>query len=241
MFHALITAAVAFGFGFVGSMPLTGPISVLVVSRAAQKDFAQSLRIGLGAAAAEGIYAGIAYFGFATFLARHPLVLPISHAVSAVVLSALGVYFLSWKERHLHPRERKNRLSGFWLGFTVSAFNPTLLATWTAGVTALYARQWVEFSMLLTVPFALAGGGGVATWEVLSVALLRRFADRFPRRAIMWVIRAMGLVVLAGGVWSGVDFVRGLRHPSAPGAPDPAHARAVSAKPSVTGVAKPQL
>src|SRR6185312_8306918 len=93
----LAVCAVALVFGFVGSMPLAGPISVMVVARAARKQFGEALHVGLGAAGAEAIYAGIAFFGFTTILARHPVVVPISHGVTAVVLLALGARFAFWK------------------------------------------------------------------------------------------------------------------------------------------------
>src|SRR5208282_1597048 len=84
---------VAFVFAFVGSLPLAGPIALLVVSNAASGRTKEALRIALGAAVAEGIYAFLAFWGFATFLARHALVLPISHGVTAVILCALGARF----------------------------------------------------------------------------------------------------------------------------------------------------
>ena len=63
-------------FGFVGSMPLAGPIAILAVARATRGRYGEALRVGLGAAVAEGIYAGIAFWGFTTFLARHAIVVP---------------------------------------------------------------------------------------------------------------------------------------------------------------------
>lgn len=203
-----LTALVAFAFGFIGSMPLTGPVAVMVFSASVQKRYGAALRVGLGAALAEGVYAGIAFWGFATFLANRPAILPISHAVSAVVLAALGVYFARWrptakKERH----GREHHVKGLLLGFTVSALNPTLLATWSAAVAFLYSRQLVTFSMLLAIPFGLAAGAGVAVWELLLVGLLRRYEDRFPRSALTWVVRAMGLLLIAGALVAAKDFV----------------------------------
>ena len=92
----LAVCVMALLFGFVGSMPLAGPIAILVLSRATQGRFGEALRIGLGAAVAEGLYAGLAFWGFTTFLARHAIVVPISHGVTAVVLLALGVRFMFW-------------------------------------------------------------------------------------------------------------------------------------------------
>ena len=210
--HALITSLVAFAFGFIGSMPLTGPVAVLIVSRSIQLQFASAIRIGLGAAVAEALYAGVAFWGFATFLTRHPLILPISHGVSAVVLTAVGIYFLRWKPAEDGEGKHRSMSSSFLLGFTISAMNPTLLGTWSAATAVLYSRQLVTFTGLLAVPFGLSAGGGVACWEVLLVALVKHFKDRFPRKALTWVVRGMGLLLIAVALWSGVDLVRELHH-----------------------------
>src|SRR5215469_14421808 len=88
---------VAFLFGFVGSIPLAGPIAILMLSRAAQRRFGEAFRVGIGAALAEGTYSGIAFWGFNTFLAHGKRVEPVSHAAAALVLSGLGVAFMFWK------------------------------------------------------------------------------------------------------------------------------------------------
>lgn len=209
--HALITSLVAFAFGFVGSMPLTGPVAVIVVSRSVQKHFGLAVRISLGAALAESLYAGIAFWGFATFLARHPLILPITHGVSAVVLGAIGIYFARWRvPEQGEQAEKPHHFKGFLLGFTVSALNPTLLATWSAAVAVLYSRQLITFSGLLAIPFGLAAGAGVAGWELLLIELVRRYNARFPRRALTWVVRGMGIMLIAVAVYAAVDFIRAL-------------------------------
>src|SRR5277367_911376 len=109
---------VAMIFSFVGSLPLAGPIAVLVVSNGVNGRYKDSLEIALGAAVAEGIYAFLAFWGFATFLARYPVVLPISHAVTAVILLTLGVYFLRFKMKDEQAQTESKR-GKFWVGFSV--------------------------------------------------------------------------------------------------------------------------
>jgi len=205
---ALLASLVAFGFGFVGSIPLTGPVAVWVMSRAAQRQFRMSLRIGLGAAVAEALYAAIAFWGFSTFLAQHQGILTATHAVSATVLILLGLYFMRWRLTAQATPEHPQGMKGFLVGFTVSLLNPTLLATWSAAVAMLYSRQLLRFSGWLAVPFGLSAGAGVATWEVVWIALLRRHQHRLPERALQWIIRGMGGVLLLAGVYAGVDFFR---------------------------------
>ncbi|QRN96800.1 LysE family transporter [Archangium violaceum] len=203
----------AFAFGFIGSMPLTGPIAVMVFSLGVRKRYGVAVRVGLGAAAAEALYATVAFWGFTTFLADRPIILPISHGVSTLVLAVLGVYFLRWRpeaEEEEPSGRRAWHVTGFLLGFTLSALNPTLLATWSAAVAFLYSRQLLTFSEVLALPFGAAAGAGVACWELLFVWLLRRYENQLPRSALTWVVRGMGLLLIAAAFLAGRDLVREL-------------------------------
>lgn len=202
----LAVCAVALVFGFVGSMPLAGPISVLVVARAARKQFREARHVGLGAAAAEAIWAGIAFFGFTTILARHPVVVPISHGVSAVVLLALGARFAFWKLKD--KKERKHHAGTALVGFTLSAVNPTLLVTWTAAVAFIYSKGLGDVSVWGAIPFGVCAGVGVGGWFAVLVALLRKYEGKMPRRMLTWVVRTLGVALAGLGVWSGVQLVR---------------------------------
>jgi len=201
--------AMALVFGFVGSMPLAGPIAILVLSRATQRHFVDALRIGLGAAAAEALYAGFSYWGFTTFLGRHAIVVPISHGVTAVVLVALGARFMFWTADTTAP-EPKRGAGTFFFGFSVSAINPTLLLTWSAAVAFLYSKGLKGASPLDAVPFGLAAGAGIAGWFAMLVALLRRYQGKVPVKAFTWTVRGLGLVLAVLGAGSGVRLVRWL-------------------------------
>jgi threonine/homoserine/homoserine lactone efflux protein len=210
----LAVSVVAFLFAFVGSLPLAGPVALLVVSNGAKGRYGDALRIALGAATAEGVYAFLAFWGFATFLARHALVLPISHGVTAVILCGLGLRFLFFKLKEGdRRREREARPGRFWVGFSVAALNPTLLATWGAVTTFLYARQLVHFTGLLAVPFGAFAAAGIAAWGLLTVALLKRFRNELPRAALTWVVRGMGVLLVGAGVWSAVELGEYVAHP----------------------------
>jgi threonine/homoserine/homoserine lactone efflux protein len=217
---------VAFVFAFVGSLPLAGPIALLVVSNGASGRYKEALRIALGAAVAEGIYAFLAFWGFATFLARYALILPISHGVTAVILCGLGARFLFFKLKQEEKKPGDDAKSGrFWVGFSVAAVNPTLLATWGAVTTFLYSRQLVRFTGLLAIPFGVFAAAGIAVWGLTTVLLLKRFKNNVPRASLTWLVRSMGVVLIGVGVWSGVElgrYVLGPRPMAAPTRNQPA-------------------
>lgn len=201
----LAVCVMALVFGFVGSMPLAGPIALLAVSRASRQRYGEALRIGLGAAVAEGLYAGVAFWGFTTFLGRHAIVVPISHGATAVILIGVGARFVFWKP----PPETntpENKAGTALLGFSMSAVNPTLLLTWSTAVAFLYSRGLNDASPLYALPFGLCAAAGIGGWFVTLVALFRKYGQKLPREAMTWVIRLMGVVLVALGVWSAVKL-----------------------------------
>ncbi len=206
----LVVCVVALVFGFVGSMPLAGPIALMALSRAANEKYDEALRISVGAALAEGIYASIAFWGFATFLARYRLIVPISHGATAVILTGLGVRFMFW-----HPVEARDAHASnggtLLLGFSVSAVNPTLFLTWSTAVAFLYSKGLAQTSALSAIPFGASAALGVAAWFVVAVALLRKYGGKVPQKAMTYVVRSMGLALVALGVWAGVQLVQWLR------------------------------
>ena len=198
---------VALVFGFMGSMPLAGPIALLAVARASRGKYSEAFRIGLGAAAAEGLYAGIAFWGYTTFLARHAIVVPVSRAVTAIVLTAIGARFVFWKPPADQKDTRENKAGTALLGFSVSAINPTLLLTWSAAVAALYSRGLGETPSVYAIPFGLCAAAGIAGWFFTLAVLFRRYGGKLPEAAITWVIRAMGLALVVLALWSAVKLV----------------------------------
>jgi threonine/homoserine/homoserine lactone efflux protein len=152
MTGALAICAVALAVAFLGSMPLAGPISVMTLSRAASGRFGEAFRIGLGAAVAEGIYAGLAFWGFATILPQHRLVAPISQGATSILLVVLGARFVFWQPPTERADPRESKAGTLFLGFSISALNPTLLVTWTAVVAFLYSRGVERHSGIFAIP-----------------------------------------------------------------------------------------
>lgn len=180
----------------------------MVVSRAGMGRFTEALRLSFGAAIAEGIYAALAFWGFATFLARYEAAVSISRGVTAVVLFAVGLHFVRWTPKaEDHARPERGR-SAFFVGFTTSMLNPTLLLTWSAVTTGIYSRQIVAMTSLLALPFGIAAGLGIASWNLVLVTLMRRFHEKVPKAFITWTVRSMGLLLIAIAMWSAVDLSR---------------------------------
>jgi threonine/homoserine/homoserine lactone efflux protein len=237
----LVVCLTALAFGFFGSVPLAGPIAVMVVSRAADGKSGEALRIGLGASVAEGLYAAIAFWGFSTLLSGSALVVPLSRGAAALVLVGVGIRFAFW-----HPAERDDKrrddAGTALLGFTVSALNPTLLVTWSASVAFLhgYVDQPRNF---YAIPFGLCAAAGVASWFLLLVRIMKRYADHVRRHVLALVVRALGIALVALGVWSavrlGASLMRGSHGPWRSVTPVSEHVARVRRDPSRGGPARP--
>src|SRR5260370_5091666 len=201
----LAICAIAFVFAFVGSMPLVGPIALLTLSRAAHKRFGEALRIGLGAAAAEALYASLAFWGFATFLSQYRLVVPISRGATGAVLTGLGIRFMFWRLTEA-TGEPKSGAGTTLLGFSIAALNPTLLLTWSTAVAFLYSKGLglQRQSPLWAIPFGACAGLGVAAWFICYVKLLRRYGGGGSPRGLRWRRPAVGVGPFALRLWAGV-------------------------------------
>jgi len=198
----LIAALIGFGFGFVGSMPIAGPIAVLVFARSLDARFRSALAIGLGCALAESVYATLAFFGFAELLAQYAWITPVSRGAAAAILIGLGVSFLLRKPSTDPPGDDgRAGARSFLLGLGITAFNPTLIATWTGAVTTLAGTGAVAVDSSLAWPFGLAAGLGIFSWYLVLVALVRRYRDRFRPETLDKVLRVFGVFVIGVGIW----------------------------------------
>jgi threonine/homoserine/homoserine lactone efflux protein len=205
----LFTATIGFLFGFIGSIPVAGPVAALIFARSIDGRFRSGVYIGIGCASAEMVYACLAYWGFSAFLAEVPWIVPVSRAGAAILLVALGILFLTKKGGPPAPEDaRKDHgLGSFLVGFSLTALNPTLIATWTAAATTLFSSGLVRFEPALAVPFGLGAGVGIVSWFALLVGVIRRYKDRFRYSVLLGVLRVMGVFLLALAAGFGYAFV----------------------------------
>ncbi len=203
----VVVPLIGFLFGFVGSMPVAGPVSILVLERGLARRFRSGLLLAAGAAVAESVYAFLAFFGLSALLARFPAIVPVSQACGAVILLVVGVGLLRRRraiDATATPRPATH--GDAILGFTITALNPTFIATWTAAVTALYGTGLVRATPSCALPFAISVCAGIVVWFAVLLALVRRFGGRMSQRTIDVAVRVMGVVLLGIAVWFGVRF-----------------------------------
>lgn len=124
--------------GFIFSMPVAGPISILVTSNALKQRLKYCNLVTLGASLADFVYVFAAVFGLTNFYSIYKPLIPYILLLGTLFLLFLG-YRISKTQLDLEHLEDKNVLSqkirrqergGFLTGFMLSFFNPTLFLNW---------------------------------------------------------------------------------------------------------------
>jgi threonine/homoserine/homoserine lactone efflux protein len=201
--QVIVAALIGFLFGFVASMPIAGPIGALVFARALQGRTREGFQIAVGAAVAEAVYVGLAFWGYAELLRRYHWLEPVSNGVAAVILFVLGVLFIRHQGADAPVETAKPGApgAGFFVGFTIMGLNPTLLATWTAASAALLSSGLVTLGPSHAIPFSLGALVGIVLWFATLLRLVTQFRDRFSYATLARVIRTMGWVLLCISAW----------------------------------------
>jgi threonine/homoserine/homoserine lactone efflux protein len=200
----IVAALLGFAFGFFGSMPVAGPIAILVFERGLEGRKRDGLYIACGAAVAEGTYAYLAFWGFSALLLHYAWLELGSRIAATIILTAIGIYCLrhrmSKEDEAARKSEHPDSKRSFFLGLTVTALNPTLLATWGATVTTLYSLEIVRFDANNALPFSIGSLSGIVCWFVTLLYLVDRLNHRFSRKSVDRLINGMGVALIAIGL-----------------------------------------
>jgi threonine/homoserine/homoserine lactone efflux protein len=202
--------AILFGFlfGFIGSMPVAGPISFLVLRLVLEHRARHAWYVAAGAALAESGYALLAFWGLSTILVRYPMIVPIGRIFAVLLCLGLGVAMVRRRAPATpgEPRRRGNKRS-LLSGFIITALNPTFIITWTAALAALNGAGIRILGPGRALPFAGAVLVGIVAWFSTLLWMLERFKERWSPRVAERFIRMLGVLLLVAGVWLGLGLL----------------------------------
>ena len=177
--------------GFAVAAPL-GPIGVLCARRALDAGFLAGFSAGLGAAAADAVYAALAAFalGVVTHLiaiAARPL-----HVAGAVVLVALGVRTALSARTRRPPDAAPRYVRGFATTFALTLANPMTILSFAAIVAS-----------------AAFGSRGLGAIDAASLV-----AGVFLGSALWWLVLASAIGTarhaLGGRITAAIGFASGV-------------------------------
>lgn len=139
MTESLVTISIiGFIAGFIFSMPIAGPISILVTSNALKGKLKYCNLLALGASFADFIYVFIAVFGITKLFTAYKGVVPYILGVGALFIFFVGFRIIRTKFdlEHIDEESRqvghqgKNEKGAFYTGFMINFLNPTLFLGW---------------------------------------------------------------------------------------------------------------
>jgi len=195
----LLNLLAGFVLGFLGSTPVAGPVSVLVLALGLGNQTRKAVGVAAGGALAEAFYAFLAFWGFSQFLARTPDLPVACRGISAFILFAVGLRFVRQKAPEgPAPAPRRSLRSGVLLGFTLSILNPTLILTWMAASGVVFSSRLFTARSAEALPFSLGVCGGILSWFCLLLWLIRHTRGRVHPVHLDRVVRWTGWAVLAG-------------------------------------------
>ncbi|HWP06146.1 MAG TPA: LysE family transporter [Polyangiaceae bacterium] len=213
-----IAFMLGFGIAFIGSMPMSGPVAVLIMTRALRRERTPALLVALGASLVEATYAGGIAFFLPLLLGKTRAVVLASLGLGCLVVTALGLLLLLRPAAVSKVADTSPR-RGFLRGALSALLNPTLIATWTVAVSALSANGWLSPSLRSALTFALGVSLGSLAWFTLAVTAIGVWHRRITPALRAKVMSAMGAILVLSGVFLGVRFATQLtskREPTAP-------------------------
>lgn len=161
MIESLLTMAIA-GFltGFIFSMPIAGPISIMITSNALKGRLRYCNLFNFGASLADFIYVFIAVYGLTRLYSFYKPVIPYIFSFGALLLIFLGIKIFNTRvdiehledKVHISDKIKQKERGAFYTGFMINLLNPTLFIGWLT-------------SSLLVISFIAALGfhtGGLA-------------------------------------------------------------------------------
>ena len=138
MTESLITMSiVGLMAGFIFSMPIAGPISILVTSNAFEGRVRYCNLVTIGASIADFVYVFIAIFGLTKFYSLYKPAIPYLLAAGALFLLYIGYKTIKTKidlehleDKQITEKIKKKEKGAFYTGFMINFLNPTLFIGW---------------------------------------------------------------------------------------------------------------
>ena len=187
--------------GFMVSIPL-GPIGVLCVQRTLNKGRLSGFISGLGAAAADTVFALMAGFGISIiikFVEDQHLYFQIIGGAIIILLGIHVFYSNPVRQIRMQRLSRNNHSQDFFSVFFLTLSNPMAIFFFLAMFTAInLASGPMKFFNFF---FMVSGVTiGAAAWWFLLSTTVNLFRNYFRLRSIWWMNKIAGVIIFLLGI-----------------------------------------
>lgn len=168
---SLITISVA-GLiaGFVFSMPIAGPISILVTSNALKGRLKYCNFLTIGASLADLVYVFIAVYGLSRFYSLYKPAIPYLMGAGSLFIIFIGYRIFRTKihpehfdvKIHLPGRIKEGGQGGFYTGLLVNFLNPTLFFGW-------FTTSFIIISIVSSLGFNTGGMDSMINQNIAEI------------------------------------------------------------------------
>lgn len=198
-FDTLTLLAKALGIGLLLAVPV-GPIGLLCLRRSLTLGMAAGMAVGLGAATADGIYAGVAAFALG---AAAPFIADAAWlgAAGGIALVAIGVKDIAHRDANPAPPGLRAHMGVYAGTVLLTMTNPATVLTFAAIIVGLGLVPDIA-STLDGLVFVAGVFLGSTVWWVILAGLAGKLGDRLPPGAIRWTRRIAGAVFVGFGVYA---------------------------------------
>ena len=177
-----------------------GPVNILCIHRTLAAGWKSGVISGLGAAAADMLYGGVAGVSITLvgqFLVREQFWIRLFGGILLVVIGA-SYFFKRPGPLNAQKQDRGSAYSDVRSTFLLTLTNPTTVLSFLALLAALGLgdpRHWWLTVFLVVGIFC----GSMAWWIVLG-SVVNHFRGRFSDRTLLWMNRFAGLAIGGFGV-----------------------------------------
>ena len=137
MIESLITiSSVGLFTGFIFSIPVAGPISILITSNSLKGEFKYCVRAAVGASIVDFLYCFVAVFSFTQLYELYRPIIQYIFLVGAIFLFIIGIKIartkldISTLKKSEIKKAKRWEKGGFWTGFMLNLLNPSLFVGW---------------------------------------------------------------------------------------------------------------
>jgi threonine/homoserine/homoserine lactone efflux protein len=210
----LTAVLLGFAMGFAGSIPLAGPVTMIVLGFGLQGRIREAYLVAIGSALPEALYGALALWGFGALLEEFSWAGPAARGITTLILLGVGCILMfrppgSDEEKADTSKTVAARKRHLILGFSITALNPALIINWGAAVTTVYSIGLLDPSASLAIPFGLGVAAGILGWFSLALTWLRRHHQRISPQMRITLMRSMGGILFLLGLVSASRLIWG--------------------------------